>query len=31
MTDRALWHVPFRLVEEVDPDDVKHVGSIGGG
>ena len=29
--DRLLWHVPFRLVEGVDPDHVQHVGSIGGG
>jgi hypothetical protein len=28
---RPLWNVPFRLVEEVDPDHVQHVGSIGGG
>ena len=29
--DRVLWHVPFRLVEGVDPDHVQHVGLIGGG
>ncbi|MGZ3412258.1 MAG: hypothetical protein ACXWNX_00190 [Isosphaeraceae bacterium] len=29
--DRALWHVPFRLVEGVDPDHAQHVGSIGEG
>lgn len=29
--DRLLWHVPFRLVEGVDPDHAQHVGSIGGG
>ena len=29
--DRLLWHVPFRLVEGVDPDHVQHVRSIGGG
>jgi hypothetical protein len=27
---RPLWDVPFRLVEGVDPDQVQHVGSIGG-
>jgi hypothetical protein len=26
---RPLWHVPFRLVEGVDPDRVQHVGRIG--
>ena len=25
--DRALWHVPFRLVEGVDPDHAQHVGA----
>ena len=28
--DRLLWRVPFRLVDRVDPDQVQHVGRIGG-